>query len=308
MSDSSLYEYEKEVLAICNKYFESGFKNYLNPKLLNNGITIAPFYELVKKVGKLTEQYNKESNIDTKINESNFKNEIAIYKLYKKLLKKIDSEDFLEDKSGVKIVELFVPKIQLNPQQLFINFEGRKTPEKYVKKEEDWYLSHDLKIDKVGDVQIWQHVSDDNNEINSNYGNLVFSRNNFSQFENVARKLESHQDTRQAIIIYTRPSIHYEWNSLGAGDFICTNYQHFFIRNNKLNCITSMRSNDLIYGFTNDIYWFHFVIQKMHERLIKTYEDLELGDNIFIPNSLHVYERHFDKVREVVEKNKEYDL
>lgn len=234
-------------------------------------------------------------------------NERAIYPYYKELLNKVEKGDFLTDKSGVKVVELIAPRIVLDPKQKFLDFEGRKSPRKYIAKEDEWYMSHELKIDRVSDVQIWQNVSDTNNEINSNYGNLVFSRNNYSQFTNVVETLKRHKESRQGLIIYTRPSIHYEWNSHGASDFICTLNQQLFIRENKLVCVTSMRSNDLIFGLTNDIYWFHSVIHKMHEALKPTYPELELGDHIFIPNSLHVYERHFDKIRFVVENNKQYD-
>lgn len=235
-------------------------------------------------------------------------NEQALYPHYKKLLYKIEMGDLIVDKSGVKIAEIIAPRIELDPTQEFFDFEGRKSPRKYIKKEDDWYNSHELKIDRVSDVAIWQSVSDNNNEINSNYGNLVYSRNNFSQFTNALETLKNHKETRQAIILYTRPSIHYEWNSHGASDFICTNFQHFLIRDNKLHCITSMRSNDIIFGATNDIYWFNSVIRDMYSNLIDTYSDLEYGSHIYIPNSLHAYERHFEKVRTVVEENKDLEI
>lgn len=231
-------------------------------------------------------------------------NEKVLYPYYKKLLDKIDSGDLIIDKSGVKIAEIIAPRIELDPTQEFIDFEGRKSPRKYIKKEDDWYHSHELKIDRVGDVTIWDSVSDDNKEINSNYGNLVYSRNNFSQFSNALNALKNHRETRQSIIIYTRPSIHYEWNSHGASDFICTNYQQFFIRENRLHCVTSMRSCDSIFGIFNDLPWFNSVILDMRNKLLDVYPGLELGQHIYIPNSFHVYERHFDKIRSMVEQNK----
>lgn len=231
-------------------------------------------------------------------------NEKALYPFYRELLNKVERKEFLTDKSGTKVVELIAPRIVLNPSIKYLDFEGRKSPRKYIEKEDEWYMSHELKIDKVSDIKIWQNVSDDNNEINSNYGNLVFSRNNYSQFTNVVETLKRHKESRQGLVIYTRPTIHYEWNSHGASDFICTNYQQFFIRNNKLVCVTSMRSNDSIFGTFNDVPWFHTVIQEMHKALLETYPELELGEHIFIPNSFHIYERHFDMLRELVENNK----
>ncbi len=231
-------------------------------------------------------------------------NEQILYPYYKQLLKKVEKEDFLIDKSGVKIVELLAPRIELDPAQKYLDFEGRKSPKKYIVKEDDWYMSHELKIDRVDDIKIWQQVSDKNGEINSNYGNLVYSRNNFSQFTNVVSTLKKHKESRQGIIIYTRPSIHLEWDSLGAKDFICTNYQQFFIRKNKLCCVTSQRSCDSIFGAFNDIPWFHTVIQKMYDALVLVYPGLEYGKHIYIPNSFHAYERHFELLETIVNKNK----
>lgn len=231
-------------------------------------------------------------------------NEKAIYPYYKSLLDKVESEDLLLDKSGSKVAEIIAPRIVLDPSQLYLDFKGRKSPRKYIEKELDWYDSHELKIDRVSDIEIWKRVSDVNGEINSNYGNLVFSRNNGSQFSNVVTTLIMHKESRQGIIVYTRPSIHEEWNSFEASDFICTNYQQFFIRNEKLVTVTSMRSNDSIFGTFNDVPWFHTVIQRMQKALSDTYPELSLGEHVFIPNSFHIYERHFDKLKELVEANK----
>ena len=64
-----------------------------------------------------------------------------------------------------------------------------------------------------------------------------------------------------------------------------------------------MRSCDAWFGAFNDIPWFHSVIQKMHLKLLKTYPNLEYGSHIYIPNSFHIYERHFDKLNDLVKIN-----
>lgn len=223
---------------------------------------------------------------------------------YQELNKKVENKEFLEDKTGVKYVEIIAPKIVFdlnNAGDGYIDFENRKSPRKYIDKEKEWYLSEELKIDKVSDVEIWNKVCDANKEINSNYGYLVFGKGNFSQYAHAYRALWNHSDTRQAIIIYTRPSIHLEQNDMGGSDFICTNFQQFFIRNNKLYCVTSMRSNDCIFGTFNDIPWFVYVAKRMYNDLksIVKYNNLELGEMTFIPNSFHCYERHFDLLAEI---------
>lgn len=226
------------------------------------------------------------------------------YPYYNSLYNKFKNNDFVEDKSGVKMVELIAPRIVLDlNDDGFIDFDSRKSPRKYIELEKDWYLSNDLSINKVSNIEIWNKVCDKNKEVNSNYGYLVYGRGNFNQFDNCFEKLKSHKESRQAVIIYNRPSMHYEWNSFGESDFTCTLSQQIFIRNNKLECVTSMRSNDCIFGTFSDVPWFTFVANDMYKKLKEVYNEIELGSHIFIPNSFHCYERHFDILEKIVENH-----
>lgn len=235
---------------------------------------------------------------------------------YKELNEKVKSEDFVKnvenktsDVMGSKVVELIAPKIVIDVSKIDdgegIKFNSRKTPLKYLKKEKEWYNSESLNILGVDDVEIWTKICNVRKEINSNYGYLVYNKGNFNQFEHSLQLLKKDPNTRQAIVIYTRPSIHLEYNDLNGSDFICTNFQHFFIRNGKLDCITSMRSNDCMFGTFNDVPWFLNVMMDMHERLKETYPSLELGKLTFIPNSFHCYERHFELLSKIA--NEEAD-
>lgn len=218
--------------------------------------------------------------------------------LYKELAQKVANQDFVENKDGSKMVEILGATAEI-PLDCggYINFKDKRySPIGYVNQEKKWYLSEDLKINQVNNVKIWNDVSDINKSINSNYGYLVFGRGNFSQFTHVKNSLIMDKNTRQAIIIYTRPSIQVEWNDLDCHDFICTNFQHFFIRNNKLYCIVNMRSNDCIFGTFNDMPWFFYVAKRMYKELLEYYPDLKLGTLKFSANSFHCYERFFNKL------------
>lgn len=220
---------------------------------------------------------------------------------YKELADKIQKEDFVIDKTGCKIVEIIAPRIEIdmNESDGYLDFESRKSPRQYCELEHYWYGTESLNINDVNSVKIWNDICDENNQINSNYGYLVYSKGNFSQFTHCLNKLKQDKDSRQAIIIYTRPSIQVEWNDLGCSDFICTNFQQFFIRNNVLQCVTSMRSNDAIFGAFNDQPWFASVYMNMYEKLVEVYPDLKKGSMVFIPNSFHGYERHFDIIQKI---------
>jgi len=180
--------------------------------------------------------------------------------------------------------------LDMNRTTGILDFTARKSNKDYLTKEKEWYLSKDLSTQKMFDIAIWNAVKDSSNQVNSNYGYLVYSKGNFNQIEHVVKKLKEDKNTRQAVIIYNRPSIHLEWDDLGSKDFICTFYQHFFIRDNKLDCITSMRSNDCIFGTFNDIPWFEYVYNDVFSRLDG---GIEKGTLVFTANSFHCYSRHF---------------
>lgn len=201
-------------------------------------------------------------------------------------------------------VEIIAKQLILNPLQPFLNFNDiKKSNKKYIQKELDWYLSEDLSIKgHVDDIQIWNQVctQDDKKEVNSNYGYLLFSKKNGSQYDNCLKVLKKDKCTRNAIIMYNRPEIYKDYLRDGMHDMICTIFSQFFIRKNKLEMIHVMRSNDLIFGFINDFAWTCFVYQNMYLDLKDKYEDLKIGNIYWQSDSMHVYERHFDLLKKIV--------
>lgn len=229
------------------------------------------------------------------------KNETALLPAFRELAVKIKNGDTNLDKGGTQFAEVLGLQAVLDPAQAMLKFPGRETDTDYAAKELRWYLSKDLHIAGwVDDVKIWRQVAGTDGTINSNYGNLVFSEDNGYQFQNAMLTLTAHKSSRQAIIIYQRPGMHDDWKKNGKQDFICTNFQHLMIRQNKLHCVTSMRSQDCWFGLFNDVPWFHHVIIEALGHLRKVYPDLILGEHVYQVNSFHAYERHFDQVQELV--------
>jgi len=222
-------------------------------------------------------------------------NEQRLAPYIKKFSNKIDSEDFVIDKSGVKMVELIAPRIELDPTQRILEFgKVRKTPLDYMERELIWYDSQSLSTEYIKDyAQLWVKVASDNGYINSNYGWCIYSKENGHQYKNTLRELRKNPDSRRASMIYTRPTMHTDYNDLGKSDFVCTNAVTFAIRDNRLNCVVQMRSNDLIFGYLNDSYWHKHVQSELLNDLLLDYPELELGDIIWNAASAHIYERHF---------------
>ena len=235
--------------------------------------------------------------------ERNSNEEKVYYDAILPLQQKLKNEEFVIDKSGVKTVELMPGYIhEIDPRKPLLEFDGKVSNKAYIEKESKWYASQDLSINGwVDDIKIWTQVctKDEKREVNSNYGYLVFSDGNYSQFKHCYEALVKNSNTRQAVIFYNRPSMHIDYNRNGMSDFTCTFYQQFFIRNNKLYVINSMRSNDLYFGFFNDLAFFCEVYMKMYNELLKVYSDLKVGYMDHIANSLHVYERHFESLKNI---------
>lgn len=170
-----------------------------------------------------------------------------------------------------------------------------KVNKEYVDRELVWYLSQSRNVNSIpGKVpKIWQQVSGTTGEINSNYGWCIFSHSNGYQYKKSIQRLFEDKNSRQSLMIYTRPEIHDEFQLFGMKDFICTNTVQLLIRNNKLYYIVSMRSNDAVFGYKNDKAWHGYVFDKALIDLRRNYPELKKGLMYWNATSLHVYARHF---------------
>jgi thymidylate synthase len=122
--------------------------------------------------------------------------------------------------------------------------------------------------------------SDDGIYFHGNYGRRIADNIN-----SVVYKLLNDKDSRQAVLsIYENEQDCYYQGK----DTPCTLSLHFMIRNNKLNMITYMRSNDIIWGTPYDIYIFTNL-----QEVIANEIGIDVGYYRHVPSSLHVYEEHY---------------
>jgi thymidylate synthase len=173
----------------------------------------------------------------------------------------------------------------------------------YLKRELDWYLSGSLNVNDIpGETPfIWKQVASHNGEINSNYGHLLFGEANGFQYDNVFKHLIADPETRRATAVYTRPTIHADWNRDGMTDFICTNAVQYLIRDNRLQVIVQMRSNDAVFGYRNDYAWHKYVQDLLVKELNEQGLQVSSGHIIWNAASLHLYERHFWIIENYIE-------
>ena len=213
-----------------------------------------------------------------------FKNIISDIKLYGEVSKPRDLE----------VTELMYAGYKVDPKQAFANFNSREFNWKYFAGELAWYLNKDTNIDYINQFSgFWKNITNPGtNEINSNYGSLLFGE----QLQWVVDSLKKDKNSRQAIAFLNQPKYQFEGNK----DFVCTMYLNFSIRKNKLDMKVQMRSNDIFYGLTFDAPFFAFVQQHVYLWLKSTYQELELGTYHHYADNIHFYERHVELAETIV--------
>tara|TARA_B100001287_G_scaffold274377_1_gene279579 strand:+ start:158 stop:1084 length:927 start_codon:yes stop_codon:yes gene_type:complete len=223
--------------------------------------------------------------------------------VFRNTLEDIENENNNSDPRGLKVKEQIFGSMEIDPLQPIANFKSRPFNWKYLAGELAWYLKGDRDINYINNFSsFWKGITNPNsNEINSNYGSLVFNE----QLKWVVDSLVKDRNSRQAIMFFNRPEFQFEDNK----DFVCTMYANFFIRNNKLHMKIQMRSNDMFYGLTFDAPFFSFLHQTVYqlvwsERMKnggnENDEVLELGNYYHFADNLHFYERHFELAKNII--------
>ena len=212
-----------------------------------------------------------------------------------KLIQKYKNEEFVIDKTGVKTIELIGESFIVDEDWII-----RPPNYEYIEREIQWYESQSLYVEDIpGQTPvIWKQVADKNGKINSNYGYLIWSEENGRQYEHVLDELRKNPNSRRAVMIYNRPTMHSDYCKDGMSDFVCTYANDFLIRDGKLVSHYLMRSNCAIFGANNDFAWARYVQQKLAHDL-----DIAVGDLIWTASSLHVYEYHFCHIEKLIQES-----
>ena len=210
---------------------------------------------------------------------------------------KLRINDFVIDKTGQKTIEWIGASFMADEPSIF----GEPNQD-YIDRELNWYRSQVANVNAIsGKVPVaWKLAANDWGEVNSNYGQIIYSDKYHHQYGRVLDELLENPDGRRASMIYNRPSIWEEYNENGKSDFICTNAVTYYIRDDKLHCVVQMRSNDVVFGYKNDYAWQLYVLEDMvkdyNDCKSQNYEEIKTGDIIWQVQNLHVYERHFHLV------------
>ena len=231
---------------------------------------------------------------------------------YYSLIKRIINEGNEVTVRGLDMKEIIPGYFEIeNPRDRLLNIDCRSAIKKYIFGELMWYLTgrDDVAfIDKYS--KMWARLSDDGIHNNSAYGKYIFkemptagygiNNDNFedtelefkTQWEFVKEVLTKDPASRQATI-HIKPSQMYS-----TKDTVCTYFLQFFIRNNKLDMIACMRSNDLLFGTTYDVFMFTFLQELMASEL-----GYEVGSYKHFASNMHIYMKDMEKIDNILKES-----
>ncbi len=195
-----------------------------------------------------------------------------------------------------------------DPRKRSIYSKLRRWDIAYAIGETIWYLrgAQDLKMIKYY-APSYGRFSDNGTSLYGAYGPRLRDQYNTesnvllyhyeSSIQSVIRKLQDDRDSRQALALIWRQK---DMHVITTKDLPCTICLQFFIRDDKLHTIATMRSNDLWIGASYDIYTFTFI-----QEYIAGILGIDVGHYHHQSGSMHLYERDLDKMSECkdLEKN-----
>ena len=228
---------------------------------------------------------------------------------YRELLKDVyETPDFISAPRGQKIREkLGVTFKIVDPLQRLPYIKARDFSASYFVAESLWYLSGNDSTEWISKYSsFWKNISDDGTTANSAYGARIFKPHDriskdvdisWTQWNYVLDELTKDNDSRRAVIHIRSPKD----SILASKDVPCTLSLQFFLRDEKVHMVVSMRSSDLILGIAYDVPAFTTFQELLSIELSKKLSrEIGVGDYIHTSNSLHIYERHFKLVENIL--------
>lgn len=190
--------------------------------------------------------------------------------------------------------------VELNAAEPVItNFVHRKMSLAYAKREWLWYLGADPKDDSICEhATAWKKLQQPDGSFYSNYGQYLFGKpaGGASQFEYVIRTLKADPQSRRASMTLLKAEHLFPDNT----DTVCTYAINFFIDSGHLCMTVMMRSNDVIWGFTNDAFCFSQLYLFVYQILKVSMPALQFGSYTHFTNSMHVYDRHYEMIKAIL--------
>ena len=203
---------------------------------------------------------------------------------WQKILKDLLSSETVSPRK-LKTKELLGYQSTIDMNSPFVTVKNRNIGNKFRYAEAAWILSGDNKVSTIAPYSKIIHTfSDDGIRFFGSYGPKIVD-----QVSYVIEALHNDTETRQAVINIWREK------PPKSKDVPCTCSLQFLIRNNKLNCIATMRSSDAWLGWVYDVFNFScvslYILLQLKSQHNKKYS---LGKLTLTAGSQHLYQQHWE--------------
>lgn len=193
---------------------------------------------------------------------------------------------------GMKVRER-LPGSYSVPMPAFISLLDRKVNYSFMFAEAAWIVSGSNRYSFIEPyMRRYVDFSDDGVFLSGAYGPKVVD-----QLKYVVDCLESDRDSRQAVINIWRE------RPGPSKDIPCTLSMQFLIRDGHLQLVTTMRSHDVVLGFTYDVFTFSMVASAVKLLLAARGIEVALGNLHVTAGSLHLYENQLENAKLYIESD-----
>ena len=168
-----------------------------------------------------------------------------------------------------------------------------------------WYLSKENDKDYIKPyIAAYEYEEQANNRILGAYGPKIFGskKGQKSQYERIVEQILNRPNTKHAVLVISEIE-DYKFRDEEFASPPCTIGLHFYVRDTKLNLTTYMRSNDACLGYPHDLFCF-----TMLQELIALKVDIPLGSYTHCATSMHIYEKHYDRIKRYLGEGKQEPL
>jgi thymidylate synthase len=157
-----------------------------------------------------------------------------------------------------------------------------------------WYLSGSGRVEPIEFyLSHYREAAEADGIVHGAYGPRLFGFDGFDQVRYVLDTLRARPDSRQAVIqIFDHGDVSSRYNHVP-----CTCMLQYFVRSDRLEAVTFMRSNDAYLGLPHDLFAF-----TMLQELIARSLNVEIGRYVHMVGSLHLYETNLEQAQFFLEE------
>lgn len=199
----------------------------------------------------------------------------------------------------------FVSFTVSDPQDRYITLPERRVSVPHQIAETMWVLAGRNDVEWLSTyLPQAANFADDGKHWRAGYGPRLRNWHNrrhieqTDQVHNVIQLLRKDPSTRRAVMSIWDPDLDFT----DSKDIPCNNWLHFLARDGVLDLNIAIRSNDLMWGWSG----INFFEWSVLLEIVAHHAGLKVGSLHFNVSSLHLYERHFDKARRIVENRDLY--